>query len=71
MGQQEVYDLLKRYGNKWLSSKEIAKKLKASSGSVITSLKKLREGKIISFKMGKTPGKNNNRKIYLYRFVMR
>jgi len=65
MGQQEVYDLLKKHRNKWLSSKEIAKKIKASSGSVINSLKKLREGNIISFKFVKRVA---NRKVYVYRF---
>ncbi len=65
MGQQEVYDILKKHRNKWLSSKEIAKKLKTSSGSAITSLKKLREGKIISFKLEKRIA---NRKVYVYRF---
>ncbi len=65
MGQEEVYTLLKRHKEKWLSAKEIAKRLKASSGSVITSLKKLREGKIISFKLAKRIA---NRKVYVYRF---
>ncbi len=65
MGQQDVYDLLKKHKNKWLSSKEIAKRLKASSGSVITSLKKLREGRIISFKLEKRIA---NKKVYVYRF---
>ena len=68
MGQQEVYSLLKRHRKKWLPSKEIAKRLKVSSGSVVCSLNKLRKSDIISYKMSKVPGKNNNRKVYVYRF---
>ena len=64
MGQQEVYDLLKRHRNKWLSAREMVDKLKISSGSVINSLKKLREGKIIGFKLEKRIA---NRKVYVYR----
>lgn len=65
MGQQEVYTLLKRHSDKWLSAREIAKKLKASSGSVINSLKKLRKAKIIGFKFEKRIA---NRKVYVYKF---
>ena len=67
MGQQEVYDTLKKNKGKWLSSKEIAKSLKSSSGSVITSLHKLRKSKTVSFKMAKL-GKISNREVYVYRF---
>ena len=65
MGQQEVYDLLKRHRKKWFSTKEIAGKLKISSGSVTNSLKKLRDGRIIDFKLEK---RITNRNIYVYRF---
>ena len=71
MGQQEVYDVLKRYknGTKWLSTREIADKLKASAGSTITSLKKLRESNVISFKYEKRPTKLGGKKlVYVYRF---
>jgi len=50
MGQQEVYNFLKRNKNKWLSSREISEGLRASMGSVTNSLKKLRKGKVIDFK---------------------
>lgn len=77
MGQQEVYDLLKTYKNKWLSSKEIAKRLKASASSVICSLKKLREGGIVGFKLAKRIalqeyiccGLPKNSKIRLYTYI--
>lgn len=65
MGQQEVYNLLKRHRNKWFSTKEIVNKLRISSGSVANSLKKLREGKIIDFKLEKRIA---NRNVYVYRF---
>ena len=65
MGQQEVYNLLKKYRKKWFSTKEIVDKLKISSGSVTSSLKKLRESNSINFKLEK---KIANRKVYVYRF---
>ena len=71
MGQQEVYDLLKRYknGTKWLSAKEIADKLKTSAGSTINSLQKLRKSKIIGFKYEKRQTKLNGRKDHVDRFL--
>ena len=65
MGQQEVYDILKKYRKEWLSARDIAFKLKSSSGSVINSLKKLRESRTIDFKLEKRIA---NRKIYVYGF---
>lgn len=50
MGQQEVYDFLKENQKGWFNSKEISKKQKVSVGSVINSLKKLRNSGAISFK---------------------
>jgi len=69
MGQQEVYTLLKRHRNKWLSAREIAEKLKMSSGSVITSLKKLRKCNIVNYKLTTGATKSGSkRKVYIYRF---
>ena len=62
MGQQEVYNFLKRNRNSWFLSKEISKRLKVSIGSVTNCLKKLRENKAISFKG--TDRKNQ----FMYRF---
>jgi len=67
MGQQEVYTLLEKHKDEWLSSRDIYSKLKASSGSVITSLHKLRKSKTVNFKMAKL-GKTSNREVYVYRF---
>lgn len=53
MGQQEVYSCLKRNGNKWLTSKEISKGLRVSLGSVMNSLKRLRESRAIDFREAK------------------
>jgi len=53
MGQQEVYDFLKKNKTSWFSSKEIAKKLKVSIGSVTNSLKRLRESKQVLFRVKK------------------
>ena len=67
MGQQEVYDFLKKHRSKWYTSKEIANKLKASHGSVTTCLKKLRDSSAIdsNFKKGIGPTKKN---AYVYKF---
>jgi len=53
MGQQEVYNFLKKYKTKWFFSKEISKKLGVSIGSVTNCLKKLRESSAINFKEAK------------------
>ena len=66
MGQQEVYDFLKKHKGKWHTSKEIADKLKASQGSVTTCLKKLRDSSTIDskYKKGLGPTRKN---AYVYR----
>lgn len=63
MGQQEVYDFLKKNKGKWWTSKEIANKINASVGSVTTTLTKLRKIDDVSFKMSKE--KTN---MFLYMF---
>lgn len=68
MGQQEVYTFLKKHRNKWLSSKELAKKLKVSLGSVTMSLQKLRKGNILSFKLKGKATNPTGRKSYVYKF---
>jgi Mn-dependent DtxR family transcriptional regulator len=67
MGQQEVYDFLKRNRSKWYTSKEIAKGLKASVGSVTTCLQKLRNGSDIDSHYGNGAG-HNRKNAYVYRF---
>ena len=66
MGQQEVYDFLKKHKGKWFTSKEIADGLKASQGSVTTCLKKLRDSSAIDseYKKGLGPTKKN---AYVYK----
>ena len=67
MGQQEVYDFLKKHKIKWRTSKEIADKLRASHGSVTTCLKKLRDSSAIDYKYpNKTSTSRKN--AYVYRF---
>jgi len=66
MGQQEVYDFLKKHRGKWFTSKEIADKLKASHGSVTTCLKKLRDSSAIDSQYGKGIG-STKKNAYLYR----
>ena len=67
MGQQETYNLLKRYKHKWFSSKEVANKLKLSPGSITVSLQKLRKQNLIYCKLKKT--KSAKRKIYVYNVI--
>lgn len=61
MGQQEVYDFLKKHGNRWFKSTEIARNIRRSPSSVIVNLKSLRKGKIIDFRVF-------DRNYYIYRF---
>jgi len=56
MGQQEVYDFLKKNKNTWYTSREISEALGVSIGSVTMSLKKLRKTNIIKYK---NTGKRN------------
>jgi len=62
MGQQEVYDFLKKNKGKWFNSDGISEKLKVSLGSVTNCLKKLRNSGAISFKEA---GYRNR---YLYKY---
>ena len=67
MGQQEVYDFLRKSKGKWFTSKEIASGLRASVGSVTTCLKKLRDGSDLEFEYRK--GAQSRRKnAYIYKF---
>ncbi len=63
MGQQEVYDFLKKNKRKWFTSREISISLKLSIGSVTMSLKKLRNSKSLKFKMSK-----DRKNTYQYKF---
>ena len=63
MGQQEVYDFLKKNKGKWGTSKEISKKMGASQGSVTTTLTKLRKRKDVQFKMSE---ERTNMFLYMY-----
>ncbi|HZX44550.1 MAG TPA: hypothetical protein VFF28_02595 [Candidatus Nanoarchaeia archaeon] len=68
MGQQEVYNILKKYRRKWLSSRDIVKLLRSSPGSVITSLQKLRKGDVINFKLERQKGQSVKRRVYVYKY---
>lgn len=64
MGQQEVFDFLRKNEERWWTSKEIAMKLNASVGSVTTTLNKLRRRKEIEFKRSK---EKPNMYLYIHR----
>jgi len=63
MGQQEVYDFLKKNKRKWFTSREISAALKLSIGSVTMSLKKLRNSKSLKYRMSKV-----RKNTYQYQF---
>lgn len=56
MGQQEVYEFLKKNAGKWYTSREISDNLGVSIGSVTMNLKKLRKSKLITYR---NTGKKN------------
>lgn len=62
MGQQEVYDFLKKNPRKWFTSKEISNELGISIGSITACLKKLRKTETISYE------NTGNRNEFKYRF---
>ena len=62
MGQQEIYDFLKRNPKKWFTAKEISKRLKVSIGSVTNCLKKLRQSNSINYRA------SGNKNQYEYKF---
>lgn len=53
LGQQDIYDFLKKHPKKWFTSKELSEKLGISIGSVTMSLKKLRESRSVKYKTTK------------------
>ena len=61
MGQQEVFNFLKKNRNKWFTSRQIADKLKVSYGSVSVSLMILRRSEQIKFKKNKLRTKTSGR----------
>lgn len=67
MGQQEVYDYLKKHRGRWFTSKEIAAGLNASVGSVTTSLKKLRDSSAVDSEYRHRIA-SSRKNAYIYRF---
>ncbi len=66
MGQQEVYNFLKKHSTHWFTSKDVCNRIDMSLGSVTVSLKKMRENNEIFYK--KIGIKQGNKKGYLYKF---
>ncbi|MBI5390520.1 hypothetical protein HZB02_03460 [Candidatus Woesearchaeota archaeon] len=62
MGQQEVYNFLKKHKTKWFTSRDISENINISLGSVTMSLKKLRKSKLILYRV---TGKRN---LFEYKF---
>jgi predicted transcriptional regulator len=69
MSQQDVYDLLKKYRNKWFDSREIAKRLNASFNTVVSNLMRLRKAGMIAYKTAVKIIKPAGKKIvYMYKY---
>ena len=69
MGQQEVYDFLKKYRKQWFNAREIAELLNRSFGTVTCNLKRLRNADVIMCKTVNMVVKPAGKKpIYLYRY---
>lgn len=69
MGQQEVITFLKKNKNEWFTSRQITKKLKVSTGSVMSSMKKLRDSNIVRFRTIQVDFIiYGRRKIFVYKF---
>ncbi|MCF7861278.1 winged helix-turn-helix domain-containing protein [Candidatus Woesearchaeota archaeon] len=47
MGQQEIYDFLKKSKEQWFTTKQISESLELSRGSVTACLKKLRKSGLV------------------------
>jgi len=62
MGQQEVYQFLKKHSGRWYTSKEISEEIGISRGAVTESLRKMRES--VEIKYRGTGRKGNE---YLYK----
>ncbi len=67
MGQQEVFIFLRKNRSRWLTARQIAEKLNASYGSVVSSLKKLRQSKEIKFKIISNTNLRK-RKVFAYKY---
>jgi hypothetical protein len=69
MGQQDTYAFLKEHKDKWFSSRDMAKGMGASLGSITNNLKKLRESKQIMFrKTDRLIKPAGRKKIYEYKY---
>ena len=49
MGQYEILEFLKKHPGRWFITKDIAKSLRVSIGSVTAGLKRLRKSKFVEF----------------------
>jgi len=69
MGQQDIYDLLKKYKDKWFDAREIAGVLNLSITSVVSNLKRLRKPGFIMFKLAKKAVSEVCEKhVYMYKY---
>ena len=70
MGQQEVYDLLKKYRKQWFNAREIAGLLNISFNNITSNLKRLKQADVIMCKTVVRAVKTNgeSRQVYVYKY---
>lgn len=69
MGQQEIYNLLEKYRNKWFSAREIARFLNTSLNSSEANLRRLREAGIVMCKtVVRVIKPAGERPLYIYKY---
>jgi len=69
MGQQKVYDLLKKYGKRWFNAREITRLLNTSFNNATCNLKRLRNADVIMCKtITKIIKPAGRRNIYIYKY---
>lgn len=64
MGQNEVYNVLKKNKHKWFSVTDMQKKVEGVRSSITTSFKKLRESGFVIWKEELI----NSKHVYLYKY---
>ncbi len=68
MAQRDIIQLLRKYPKKWLEAREISEKLNSSAGSVLASLRRLRESGLVEFKNKLAKVGTVYKKVFIYKF---
>jgi hypothetical protein len=68
VGQQEVYSFLKRNRKAWFTARQITRRIRLSFGSVVTSLKRLRDSNQVTYKKVRKKSCSVGRRVLAYKF---